>query len=63
MATLYNPTPGPVFLDDGACLGGGERIEHNLTKIVRAHIDAGRLVEVKGDEPAATKDATAKEKR
>lgn len=62
MARLFNPTAGPVYLDDGVMVGGGEHTDHNLTATVRSHLDAGRLVQIKVEttEPA-TKDV--KEKR
>ena len=44
MAHLYNPTPGPVVIDDGRVIGGEEHAEHTLTDLVREHIEAGRLI-------------------
>lgn len=57
MASVYNPSDSPVTIDDGVTIGGREHAETPLSKIIREHIAAGRLVRV---EPAST---TAKEEK
>lgn len=54
MARLYNPTDAPVSIDEGVVVGGREHADAPLSKLVRRHLDAGRLLETKKPAVKAT---------